>query len=117
MNSKTRNSGFSERDLCEGFADTFGYRLKLKTLTLSHSASGRVSSRAYYIRLRYGKYSLKFFDGPLESSEKKAWKSMAKCLCDPDKYFYPGNFRGWRHFGKLSSMSELALRIAATGTR
>lgn len=46
------------KSLCEEFARLKRYTLKMYTVPIGYSR------RLYFIRIRYGKYSLKYFDGP-----------------------------------------------------
>ena len=45
------------KSLCEEFARLKRYKLKIYTVPIGYR-------RLYFVRIRYGKYSLKYFDGP-----------------------------------------------------
>lgn len=67
------------------------------------------------MRIRYGRYCLKFFDSLPGDSPESAYSIMARMLCDPDRWFNPHGFRGWSHFGPAGSVEELAFKMAALG--
>lgn len=92
--------------LCEEFARIKGYQVKL----VKKPYLGQ-----WFVRIKYGKYNLKFFDGACADSPGRAWKYFATQLCDPDRWFNPHNFKGWSHFGKCSCAEELAMRMAIYG--
>lgn len=94
------------KSLCEEFARIKGFKLKLIRLP---------SSDKWFVRIRYGKYCLKYFDSLRQRCEKKAWEVFAEQLCNPDMWFNPRNFKGWSHFGKCSCTEELAMRMAIYG--
>lgn len=98
------------KSLCEEFARLKGYTLKMRTVSL-----GGRHGRLYFVRIRYGKYCLKYFDGPGAWTRNDAYEGLAERLCDPDRWFNPCNFRGWSHFGKCSCPEELAMRMAIYG--
>lgn len=50
-------SPYDAKSLCEEFARLKGYTLKIYTVPIGYR-------RLYFARIRYGKYSLKYFDGP-----------------------------------------------------
>lgn len=97
---------FDSKSLCEEFAQLKGYKVKLVKKSYSDQ---------WFIRIKYGKYNLKFFDGVCADSPSCAWKYFAAQLCDPDRWFNPHNFKGWSHFGKCSCIEELAMRMAIYG--
>lgn len=99
---------YDAKSLCEEFARLKGYTLKMHTAVLRRG-------RLYFVRIRYGKYCLKYFDGPCEWTRADAYAGLARRLCDPDRWFNPRNFKGWSHFGKCSCMEELAMRMAIYG--
>lgn len=101
---------FDSKSLCEEFA-----RLKRYTLKMCTTSPGRKRGRLYFVRIRYGKYCLKYFDGPCAWTRNDAYAGLAERLCDPDKWFNPHNFKGWSHFGKCSCIEELAMRMAIYG--
>jgi hypothetical protein len=101
-----RESFSDAKVLCEEFARLKGYTVKLVK---------EPWRRFWLVRLRYGRYSLKFFDGPLRPSPKKAYEAFAERLCDPDRWFFPGKFNGWSHFGQCSGLAELAMKMAIYG--
>ena len=97
---------YDAKSLCEEFARLKGYRLRLvKYAWHDH----------WFVRLKYGDYNLKYFDGPCALTKEGAYELFAEWLCDPDEHFDPGNFKGWSHFGKCSCPAELGLRMAAFG--
>ena len=97
---------FDSKSLCEEFARLKGYRIRL----VKEAFRDR-----WFVRIKYGDYNLKFFDGPHADSPDGAWKYFATQLCDPDRWFNPHNFKGWSHFGKCSCTEELAMRMAIYG--
>ena len=114
MDKPLENSGLDalrdDRALCEEFARLKGYKLKVRSV----SRRGR-NAKMYFVRIRYGKYCLKYFDGPYAHTPEGAYAGLAGRLCDPDRWFDPCNFRGWSHFGKCSCTEELAVRMAVYG--
>ena len=109
VNLPEANPVYDAKALCEEFARLKGYTLKLLS-------ADRRFGRIYFVRIRYGKYCLKYFDGPWALARSDAYEGMAEWLCDPDRWFIPGNFRGWSHFGKCSCVEELAMRMAIYGS-
>jgi len=107
----SRNAALNPKSLCEEFARLKGYGLRLCGVSGSAYHYGRL----WYVRIRYGKYSLKYFDGARMRTQEKAWEALAEQLCDPDRWFNPHNFKGWSHFGKCSSFEELALKMTVAG--
>lgn len=99
---------FDSKSLCEEFARIKGYTLKTQII---RSRRGSL----YFVRIRYGKYCLKYFDGPCAWTRDDAYAGLAERLCDPDRWFDPHNFKGWSHFGKCSCTEELAMRMAIYG--
>lgn len=97
---------YDAKSLCKEFARLKGYHVRL----VKEAFRDR-----WFIRLKYGDYNLKFFDGACADSPGRAWKYFAVQLCDPDRYFDPHNFKGWSHFGKCSCPEELAMRMAIYG--
>ena len=97
---------FDAKWICEEFARLKGYRLKLMKIPWADR---------WYVRIRYGRYCLKYFDGTEADSPAGAYDFMAKQLCDPDEYFDPCNFKGWSHFGRCSGEAELVMKIAIAG--
>ena len=100
------NDEFDAEELCREFARLKGYRIRLVKEAFYEE---------WFIRIKYGDYNLKFFDGPHAYSPDGAWAYFAEWLCDPDEHFNPGNFKGWSHFGRCSCPAELGLRMAAFG--
>lgn len=92
--------------LCEEFARLKGYGIRLVKEAFCEK---------WFVRLKYGDYNLKFFDGPRACSPGQAWAYFATQLCNPDRYFDPGGFKGWSHFGRCSCPAELWLKMAACG--
>jgi len=97
---------YDAKSLCEEFARLRDYKVKLVKKPYCDS---------WFVRIKYGKYNLKFFDGAHADSPGRAWRYFAQQLCDPDRYFDPHNFKGWSHFGKCSCPEELAMRMAIYG--
>ena len=97
---------YDAKSLCEEFARIKGFKLKLIRLP---------SSGKWFVRIRYGKYCLKYFDSLRQRCEKRAWEVFAEQLCNHDMWFNPRNFKGWSHFGKCACTEELAMRMAIYG--
>lgn len=97
---------YDAKSLCEEFARIRGFKLKLIKTPWSDN---------WFVRIRYGKYSLKYFDGLGRWCEKEAWEVFAEQLCNPDLWFNSHNFKGWSHFGKCSCPEELSMRMAIYG--
>ena len=94
------------RRVCEEFARLKGYRLELVKVPWKDR---------WFVRMRYGKYCLKYFDGWESSTRDGAYDNLARMLCTPDLFFNPYNFKGWSHFGTCSGLAELAMRMAIYG--
>ena len=99
-------SPYDAKSLCEEFARIKGYRIRLVKEAFYEK---------WFVRLKYGDYNLKFFDGPHACSPDQAWEFFAEQLCDPDRWFNSHNFKGWSHFGKCSCPEELSMRMAIYG--
>ena len=95
----------SAKSLCEEFARLKGFTLKLVK---------RPWYNLWYVRLRYGRYCMKYIDGAESRSPGMAYRSLAEKLCNPE-LCNPCGFNGWSHFGKCSSLEELALKMAVSG--
>lgn len=99
---------FDSKSLCEEFARLKGFKISLRR-------SPPAVAPLYFVRIRYGKYCLKYVDGMYGDTPEAAYANMVTMLCSPDDWFNAGNFKGWSHFGKCSCPEELAVRMAVYG--